>query len=304
MRHDELGRVEGFRKMLVNKGVTFSNSFVTNSVCCPSRTTALTGRYSHNHGVKTNQRGGGGYGAFEELGVGDDSLPVWLRGEGYKTGLFGKFLNGYNCTEAPEGWNVYHSSSSPTQDAELGERAAKFAKARHEKHPLFIALWARSPHSPLWADERFVGTHAGDSFEAPPSYDEGDVSDKPAWIRGLPPLGQTQEELWEHRRVRLEMLEGVAAAMREVLGALQEQGELGNTYVVFASDNGYLLGEHRLANTKALPYEESVRVPLVVRGRASRRGRRERTWWPTTTGPPPWRIWPASGPRTRGTGAR
>lgn len=62
------------------------------------------------------------------------------------------------------------------------------------------------------------------------------------------------------------MLEGVAAAARKVLGTLKKHRELRNTYVVFTSDNGYLLGEHRLANTKAVPYEESVRVSLVVRG--------------------------------------
>lgn len=63
MRYDELWKIPRFRSLLVDRGVTFENAFVTNSVCCPSRVTALTGRYSPNHGV-INNLGGDGAGGY------------------------------------------------------------------------------------------------------------------------------------------------------------------------------------------------------------------------------------------------
>jgi N-acetylglucosamine-6-sulfatase len=94
------------------KGVTFDNSFVNYSLCCPSRSTMLTGQYAHNHGVRGNQLPSGGYSKLAPtLG---NTLPVWLQRAGYYTAHIGKFLNGYGATspdsEEPPGWNEWYGS--------------------------------------------------------------------------------------------------------------------------------------------------------------------------------------------------
>jgi N-acetylglucosamine-6-sulfatase len=93
-------------------GVTFDNSFVNYSLCCPSRATFLTGQYAHNHGVRTNQPPSGGYSKLAPTLY--NSLPVWLQRAGYYTGHIGKFLNGYGTTspdsEVPPGWNEWYGS--------------------------------------------------------------------------------------------------------------------------------------------------------------------------------------------------
>jgi arylsulfatase A-like enzyme len=94
------------------KGVTFDNSFVNYSLCCPSRSTMLTGQYAHNHGVRGNQLPAGGY-AKLRLTLGN-TLPVWLQRAGYYTAHIGKFLNGYGRdapdTDVPPGWNEWYGS--------------------------------------------------------------------------------------------------------------------------------------------------------------------------------------------------
>src|SRR5512132_3564323 len=97
---------------IAGKGDTFDNSFVNYSLCCPSRSTMLTGQYAHNHGVRGNQLPTGGYSKLAPtLG---NSLPVWLQRAGYYTAHIGKFLNGYGTTspdvEVPPGWNEWYGS--------------------------------------------------------------------------------------------------------------------------------------------------------------------------------------------------
>jgi N-acetylglucosamine-6-sulfatase len=99
-----------------------------------------------------------------------------------------------------------------------------------------------------------------------PAYDEANVSDKPRMIAGKDPLtGQDEHHLTELFQRRIESLQSVDDGVARTLAALQEAGELDNTLVIFTSDNGYLLGEHRTAG-KILGYEPSLAVPLLMRG--------------------------------------
>src|SRR3954470_10044047 len=92
------------------QGTTFKNSFVNYSLCCPSRSTFLTGQYAHNHGVTNNVAPNGGFQRFESL-HGDDNLAVWLQDAGYYTGMIGKYLNGYaNKPPVPPGWSEWHAT--------------------------------------------------------------------------------------------------------------------------------------------------------------------------------------------------
>ncbi len=106
---EELQAMPLTRRLLVDEGVTFSRSYVSYPVCCPSRTTFLTGQYAHNHGVMGLYPPTGGYGRFDK----SNALPVWLRKAGYHTAHIGKFLNGYGDQEpadVPPGWSDWHAT--------------------------------------------------------------------------------------------------------------------------------------------------------------------------------------------------
>ena len=102
-------------KELKRKGVTMKRFYDNFPLCCPARTTLFTGQYAHNHEVLSNAPPDGGYGVFNEL-HGDNYLPLWLQGAGYRTSYIGKFENGYAepdeygtmPTDVPQGWDDWH----------------------------------------------------------------------------------------------------------------------------------------------------------------------------------------------------
>src|SRR6185295_15091672 len=95
-RADTLGYMPIVRQTLAKHGVTFTNAYVSNPVCCPSRATILTGLYSHSTGVYTNDLDGG-FAKFDD----SSTIATWLQAAGYHTGLFGKYLNGYESEYTP-----------------------------------------------------------------------------------------------------------------------------------------------------------------------------------------------------------
>jgi N-acetylglucosamine-6-sulfatase len=278
---------------LVGKGVEFRRAFVTNPLCCPSRATILTGTYSHTNGVWTNAPPGGGFASFKDT----NTLPVWLHGVGYTTGLIGKYLNGYdeNNTKPdyiPPGWDRWFAfwgaddyfnyevtdqgtvrsfgaeEASYSTDV-LAAQAENFI--RSARSPFFLYFAPKAPH--------FTGGAGGDPFRvdpAPrdagrlrglsswwsPSVNEADLSDKPSWLNSLPFIPQANID--GLREGQLESLLAVDQALARMLPALEDTRRLANTDIIFTSDNGYGWGEHRWAG-KLAPYEEVIRVPLVIR---------------------------------------
>jgi len=269
-------------------GATFSESFVTNSLCCPSRATFLRGQYSNNHGTITNWAPTGAYPRFVELGRDKDNLVTRLNDVGYRTAHYGKYLNGYTRAEhrKPPGWDhfvfvteghkaweggAWHTFSA-FHDDYAGNRAVKFIKEQKGSSvPFYVQLDLHSPHSPYDVPERNQGLHANDPIEPKPSFSE-DLSDKPQWVRDTREwIKETDEPARlevtnANRRKRRDMGETVADALQAVVRALGEAGKQRDTYVIFTSDNGYMLGEHGLPMYKQAPYEESIRVPLMITG--------------------------------------
>ena len=138
-----------------------------------------------------------------------------------------------------------------------------------ETAPFFLMVAFTAPHVPLLPASRHAGSFAGRAPPMPPSIHEADLSDKPAFIEefantvGMDPIAK--EVLWDHgQEVTAEMLQSVDEAVGRILDALDAQGIADDTLVVFTSDNGFLFGEHGWLG-KGVPYEESIRVPLVVR---------------------------------------
>ncbi len=295
------------------RGATFDNSFVNFSLCCPSRTTFLTGQYAHNHRVLGNSPRTGGFSTFERLHA-HDNLAVWLKKAGYRTALIGKYLNGYgkpDPTLVPPGWTEWNAAigsdttAQAVYDYSLNENgslvqyghdpadfkqdvftahAVDFIDRRAPKQrPFFLWLTYTAPHTtgsdspspqpPFDCQNaaqpavRDADAFDGEPLPMPPDFNEADVSDKPAWLRTKPLLDPGRiDDIARRYRCQLESLRAVDRGAGEVIDALQRSGELANTYVVFTSDNGFFHGEHRRATDKSTPYEESIRVPLLIRG--------------------------------------
>ncbi len=260
-------------RALAAEGTTFSNAFVTNALCCPSRSTILTGLYSHNHGVMHNAPPEGGAPAFRPLEP--KALPVWLDNAGYATGYVGKYLNNYDGTYVPPGWDVWHGvdtdtipATQPGQMTDLfSEQADSFVRHHSGAAPFYLQVAPIAPHEPAVPYPRHSRLFAGERAPQPPSFGEKDVSDKPGYVSKLKPL--TRDEISSFNdlhRNRLRSMMAIDEMVGRLVAALRETGELDNTYVVFASDNGLHMGQHRLGEGKRLAYEEDIRVPLIVRG--------------------------------------
>jgi N-acetylglucosamine-6-sulfatase len=290
-------------RALMEKGTTFENAFATNSLCCPSRATILRGQYTHNHQILHNQPPLGGAERFRYSGGDGSTIATWVKEQGYRTAFFGKYLNGYAGHYGPPGWDEWHTVSGNflsddlnenghivSYDADdgyhleddLSEKASEYAeRAARPDPPFFTAdrpflMWigTKAPHQPATPAPRDKNAYPDVSLPSPPSFDEGDVSDKPAWIRDNPPLSAEQKVYMEklHRR-RLQSMLAVDDMIGELIKALRKGGKLENTYIVFTSDNGFHLDNHRLGAGKWTAYEEDIRIPLVVSGPGVPEGR-------------------------------
>ena len=282
-------------RALMEKGMTFDNAFVTNSLCCPSRATILRGQYTHNHHILHNQPPLGGAKRFRLSGGDRSTLATWLKENGYQTAFFGKYLNGYSGDYVPPGWEEWYGLSGNflsndlnenghivSYDADryhlddvLSEKATDYIRRTAGADPPFftanrsflMSIGTKAPHQPATPASRDENAYPHLSLPHPPSFDEKDVSDKPSWIRGNPLLSEEQKKyMQELHRKRLQSMLAVDDMIGELIGALHESGELDNTYIFFTSDNGFHLGEHRLGAGKWTPYEEDIRVPLIIRG--------------------------------------
>jgi len=133
--------------------------------------------------------------------------------------------------------------------------------------PFFLNVDFNAPHSPYVPAPRHQGTLAGTVLAPPPGVNEKNTSDKPFFLRRLPRLGAGKlTGIDNRRRSRLEMLRSVDDAVIGIVQALAAEGQLGNTYLIFTSDNGYFSGEHRIRQGKYLPHDPSSHVPLMIRG--------------------------------------
>ncbi len=287
--------------LLAAKGVTFTNAFLTTPNCCPSQTSMLTGKYAHNHQILFNIPPLGGFEKFRSLGGERSTIATWLHDAGYLTGRVGKYLVGYpeGSTYVPPGWDEWQSTyegfssyynyslnengtvvrygnaPSDYMTDVLTRKALAFidrAEA-NDAQPFFLVFSPTAPHSgslpngPPTPAPRHIGAFAHLSAPRPPSFNEADVSDKPPVIQNLPLLSGAQiAAIDQEYRARLESLLALDEGIERIVQHLAARGELKNTYIVFTSDNGYHLGQHRLRNGKAQIYEEDIRMPLIVRG--------------------------------------
>lgn len=282
--------------LLAAHGVTFTNMFVTTPQCCPSHVSVLTGLYPHNSGILNNWYPTGGFEKFRELGGENSTVATWLQAAGYRTARFGKYLVEYDATTyVPPGWSEWYAfyGSGKYFDYTLNENGTQVAYGaeasdysvdvlaqkviefieRAQDEPFFIFFAPAAPHGdntpngPATPAPRHKGMFAGARAPRTPSFNEADVSDKPPALSSLPLLRAADIlAIDSEYQTRLESLQSVDEAVARIVNRLDAVGTLENTYLIFTSDNGYHLGEHRLRNGKVQVYEEDIRVPLIVRG--------------------------------------
>ena len=306
---DSMSVMPQTERLLGERGTTFTRSFASYALCCPSRATLFTGQYAHNHGVLGNGPPNGGYSRLDK----SNWLPLWLQAAGYRTMHVGKFLNGYGVTspqtEVPPGWSDWHGTIDPTtyrfwnytvnengtlrtygaaNEPELystdffARRANELiAAAAPSAQPFFLSVAFLAPHSGAPGEPgdpgavhptpavapRHVNAFSSLVLPRPASYNEADVSDKPANIRRRALITDGRAAaIQEAYQQRLESLLAVDEAVASIVGGLGASGELDETLILFTSDNGFFHGEHRVPQGKLLVYEPSVRLPLLMRG--------------------------------------
>lgn len=275
------------------EGVRFSNAFVTTPLCSPSRATFLTGQYAHKHGITDNT-------ARDAQSHQLVTFPRLLHDGGYETAFVGKWHMGLDDNPRPgidywvsiKGQGVYldpeindngnrKKISGYVTDI-FSDYSVEFLKRKHSK-PFLLCVAHKAVHPDLTQNadgslsdpsagkfipaERHKGLYTNARIPHRPNYGVA-PKDKPALSRTLPdvpPLGEKTGTDDETIRNRLRMLASVDEAMGRILQALQETKQLENTMIVFTSDEGYFYGEHGLSVERRLAYEESARIPLLMR---------------------------------------
>ncbi|HUA73903.1 MAG TPA: sulfatase [Solirubrobacteraceae bacterium] len=298
------------------EGVSFSNYFVTDSLCCPSRASILTGRFPHDTRVFDNSPPEGGYSVFRERGEERETFAVALQREGYETALMGKYLNGYKPNGAvaglgsgatagdgasvaagaqasatvPQGWSEwdvagdgypeygYHMNSDGHVRSYgyrprdyltnvIAQKGLSFIDgAARRRRPFMIELATFAPHSPYTPAPRDYGTFPGVRAPRSPAFN-AIGTDEPAWLSRFEPLGAEQVALIDAKfRRRVQAVQAVDRMIGAIEEELRAKGLARDTYIVFSSDNGLHMGEHRLRPGKLTAFDTDIKVPLVVTG--------------------------------------
>jgi N-acetylglucosamine-6-sulfatase len=292
--------------LIGNSGATFLHAYASDPLCCPSRVTVQTGEYAHNTGVLGNTPPQGGYSSFNDKndlpvwlqaggyrtihigkmpnGFGDPSVG----GPNYVPPGWGPFAGGtgpaskgefYGFIGPPSSYTAFtldeNGVDKPyTADDYSTDVYADLAVDRIDNHlshfpndPLYMQVQFFAPHDPATPAPKYANAFATAPLPIDASFNEKNVKDKPAWIKRIkrfgPGLIAKIQTRYQHR---LETLLSVDDAIEKIVNDLQSHGALGNTYLIFTSDQGFMQGQHRLHQGKFVPYDPSVQVPLEIRG--------------------------------------
>ncbi len=266
---------------MINRGVNYSNAFVTTSLCSPSRTSILTSLYMHQHGVLDN---------FSPV---NPSLPIFpriLQGNGYRTGFVGKWHMGGSGDEPRPGFDEWFSfrGQGEYQNPEvnvngvrqkmqgnmtdiLTDSALRFVR-ENASRPFCLYLSHKAVHAPFQAPERHAQLFEGLTVPRPRSmaYKEEYYNQWPEWVRrrrvtrhGVDGMIDSDEPFDVHYRRYCQCLIGLDESLGKVFEQLEASRLLDDTLVVYMGDNGFMWGEHGLIDKRAM-YESSIRVPVFA----------------------------------------
>jgi N-acetylglucosamine-6-sulfatase len=295
-----MSELPGIRDVMAGEGISFPNTYANHPMCSPSRASLLTGLYTHNHGMVGNSPPFGGYPLFRDRHE-QSTIATHLEAAGYRNALIGKYMNAYPSTvpamEAiPPGWHRWfahitsfaderfydyfvndqgeiHFRGSSPEDYEtdvLAEESERFivdSVSEDPEQPFFLFVSLQAPHEPSTPAVRHGTSFLRSTAPRVPSFNERDVSDKPAWIQNRPLLTDRDiARLDTLQRGRLNTMLPVEELIQRLFATLERTGQTDRTYVIFTSDNSVCMGMHRLFARKTNFYEETILVPLYVRG--------------------------------------
>jgi arylsulfatase A-like enzyme len=296
-------------RAMQEQGATFTHYYVTDSLCCPSRSSIFTGKFPHNTHVLKNAGPLGGFDGFNAHGNADHTFALALQGAGYKTQMLGKYLNGYKpaADPAPKGWTAWDVAGElgygefnfslsalglgqPNQivwyrgktDATyltrvIGARGLDFMRAA-DRGPYFVEIASFAPHAPYLPMPSDANLYPG--LKAPqtrafganihPDPGRATLTDPPRWLAAIPNLTPTDVDAIDKAfRMRAQSVTEIDRVIGKVLEAVRGT----DTYVVFSSDNGLHMGDYSLRPGKMTPYDIDINVPLVIVGPGIEKGR-------------------------------
>jgi arylsulfatase A-like enzyme len=273
------------------EGVTFANYFVTDSLCCPSRSSIFTGRFPHDTGIFRNTGNDGGFAAFHSRHEEQSTFATALAAAGYRTAMLGKYLNGYKPKNDPPefGWSAWgvagngypgfnYDFSDDGKFVRYGNRPEDYmtdvlaAKAvgfikQSAGSPFVIEIATFAPHAPYTPAPRDADAFPDLRAPRTAAFDAAPDPNAPQWLRPQRPLSAADMAgIDRDYRKRAQSVLGVDKMIGDLAAAVAAIGEADNTYFVFSSDNGYHMGEHRLMPGKMTAFDTDIHVPLIVTG--------------------------------------
>lgn len=268
---------------LAKDGIRFENAFVTTAICCCSRASVLTGQHMRRHGVEDFKR------PLSAAQM-EKTYPVMLRKAGYRTAFLGKFAVGQPTAENRElalpkhqfdFWYGFPQSIDFRQEIDgqvrhltpvMTEKAISFLQSTPADQPFLLSLNFKEPHGPFnYFDPDRPSQYKDVPIPAPATHTRADFEAEPEFLRrslngnkdGQWPADAEEKRL-EETRISYHLVAGIDEAVGKVMATLRELNRDGETIVIFTSDNGSFRGAHGFTG-KWIMYEESIRVPLIIR---------------------------------------